>query len=107
MLVYLLLILLFGLVFAVVAALVAVPIALGFRRIFREMSAETVSLLAAGVVPAFLMLVVAASVLFDDRFGGPAAQGLLILAGISFVATMVGWPLGYRFSRRILLRRRG
>jgi len=105
MLPYLLLVLLFGLVFAVVSALISIPIALGFRRLFRGMSMETVALTASGAVPVFLMLVVTASFLFDDRFSGPAAEGLLILVGISFTATMVGWPLGYRFSRRILMRR--
>lgn len=106
MLVYLALIVIFGLVIAVVSALISVPAALGFRRIFREMSVESLSLMASGVVPVFLMLVVMASFLSDDGFGGSAAQGLLIIAGISFVATMIGWPLGYRFSRRVLVGRR-
>ena len=107
MLVYLGLIVLFGLVFAGVSALLSILIALGFRRIFRGTSVETVSLMASGVVPVFLMLVVTASFLFDDRFSGAAAQGLLILVAISFLATMIGWPLGYRFSRRLLMRREG
>lgn len=107
MLAYLGLILIFGLVVAGVSALIAIPIALGARRIFRGVGLEALSLAASGIVPAFLMLVVAASFFFDDRFNGPAAEGLLILVGISFVATMVGWPLGYRFSRRILVRRGG
>jgi len=103
MLVYLALIAIFGLVIAVVSALISVPVALGFRRIFRAMSAESLSLMASGVVPVFLMLVVMASFISDDARGGAAAQGLLIMAGISFLATMIGWPLGYRFSRRVLV----
>lgn len=105
MLVYLALIVIFGLVIAVVSALISVPAALGFRRIFREMSVESLSMMASGVVPVFLMLVVMASFLSDDGTGGAAAQGLLIIAGISFVATMIGWPLGYRFSHRVLVGR--
>lgn len=105
MLVYLALIVIFGLVIAVVSALISVPAVLGFRRIFREMSVESLSMMASGVVPVFLMLVVMASFLSDDGIGGAAAQGLLIIAGISFVATMIGWPLGYRFSRRVLVGR--
>lgn len=107
MLVYLIPILMLGLAFAAVSALISIPVALGFRRIFRESGVETVSLIASGVIPVFLMLVVAASFFFDDRTGGPAAQGLLIIVGISFFATMIGWPLGYRFSRYILARRQG
>ena len=107
MLLYLVPILMLGLAFAAVSALISIPVALGFRRIFREIGVEAVSLIASGVIPVFLMLVVAASFFFDDRTGGPAAQGLLIIVGISFLATMIGWPLGYRFSRRILARRQG
>lgn len=107
MLVYLALIVAFGLVLAVVSALIAVPIAWGGRRLFSGTAPETLSLVASGAVPVLLMLVVAASFFFDDRFNGPAAEGLLILVGICFVATMAGWPLGYRFSRRFLARRGG
>lgn len=106
MLVYLALVVAFGLVIAVISALISVPAALGLRRIFPGTRVESLSLVASGVVPVFLMLVVAASFLSSDGSGGPAAQSMLIIVGISFVATLIGWPLGYRFSRRVLVGRR-
>lgn len=105
MLAYLLLILIFGLAFAMVSTLVAGGLALAGRWILRRASVETISLIASGVIPVLLMLVVAVSFFSDDRLGGLAAQGLLIIVGISFLATLVGWPLGFWFARRILVRR--
>jgi hypothetical protein len=107
MLVYLGLIVLFGLVLAMVSVAISVALALLGRRIFSEARIETIALIAAGFVPALLMLGVAASLFSAEGMSGPAAQGMLIMVGISFLATMIGWPLGYRFSRRMLVRRGG
>ena len=98
----------FGLVVTLVgfvtSLVVSVGLALTLSRLVHRLTPREILLVSTGLVPVAMLVMLGDSVLhiFTPEFRGPELLGIIIFAvGVAFMV-ILGWPVSYLLTRRIL-----